>query len=115
MKKINLQIGGEYRDFFFGLGFLGNLLEKENINMSDIDAELTNNPFKWIPRIMYHSCAFGFIRKGEFIPFDAFDVAEWIDEVGMQSEVVTSFFTEFNQSLTKDVPEDKTKKKVTRK
>ena len=115
MKQITLTIGGEERIFYFGLGFLGNLLEKENINMTDIDAELTSNPFKWIPRIMYHSCAYGYIRKNEFAPFDAFSVSEWIDDVGMDSEVVKSFFTAFNQSLTKDVPEDKTKKKVIKK
>jgi hypothetical protein len=39
-------------------------------------------------------------------------MAEWIDEVGMDSEIVTSFFQAFTQSLTKDVPEDKSKKKI---
>jgi hypothetical protein len=112
MKKINLKIGGEYRDFYFGLGFLGNLLETEKIAMNEIDAKLAENPFKWIPLIMFHSCAFGFKRRNQFPDFDAFDVAEWIDEVGMDSEVVTSFFQAFTQSLTKDVPEDKSKKKI---
>ena len=112
MKKINLQIGGEYRDFYFGLGFLGNLLETEKIAMTEIDAKLAENPFKWIPLIMFHSCAYGFKRKGEFAPFDAFSFADWIDEVGMDSDVVKSFFEAFMQSLTKDVPEDKSKKKI---
>jgi hypothetical protein len=112
MKQITLNIGCEDRVFYFGLGFLGNLLESENIAMNEIDAKLAENPFKWIPLIMFHSCAFGFKRKGEFTPFDAFDVAEWIDQVGMDSEVVTSFFKAFTQSLTKDVPEDKSKKKI---
>lgn len=112
MKQITLTIGEKERVFHFGLGFLGNLLECENIAMNEIDAKLAENPFKWIPLIMYHSCAFGFKRRNEFPDFDAFDVAEWIDEVGMDSEVVTSFFQAFTQSLTKDVPEDKSKKKI---
>lgn len=112
MKQITLTIGEKERVFHFGLGFLGNLLEAENIAMNEIDAKLAENPFKWIPLIMYHSCAFGFKRRNEFPDFDAFDVAEWIDEVGMDSEVVTSFFQAFTQSLTKDVPEDKSKKKI---
>jgi hypothetical protein len=112
MKQITLNIGGEDRVFYFGLGFLGNLLESENIAMNEIDAKLAENPFKWIPLIMFHSCAYGFKRKGEFAPFDAFSFADWIDEVGMDSEVVTSFFQAFTQSLTKDVPEDKSKKKI---
>jgi hypothetical protein len=112
MKFIELELGGEKRTFYFGLGFLGNLLESENIGMNEIDAKLAENPFKWIPLIMYYSCAFGFKRKNEFAPFDAFDVAEWIDEVGMDSEVIKLFFQAFTQSLTKDVPEDKSKKKI---
>ena len=112
MKSITLNIGGEDRVFYFGLGFLGNLLESENIAMNEIDAKLAENPFKWIPLIMFYSCAFGFKHKGENPLFDAFDVADWIDEVGMDSEVVTSFFKAFTQSLTKDVPEDKSKKKI---
>ena len=112
MKKITLTIGGEERLFHFGLGFLGNLLESEKIAMTEIDAKLAENPFKWIPLIMFHSCAYGFKRKGEFAPFDAFSFADWIDEVGMDSDVVTSFFKAFMESLTKDVPEDKSKKKI---
>ena len=79
MKQITLNIGGEDRVFYFGLGFLGNLLESENISMNEIDDKLAENPFKWIPLIMFHSCAFGFKRKNEFPLFDAFDVADWID------------------------------------
>ncbi len=112
MKQITLNIGGEDRVFYFGLGFLGNLLESENIAMNEIDAKLAENPFKWIPLIMFYSCAYGFKRKGEYAPFDAFSVSDWIDEVGMDSEVVTDFFKAFTQSLTKDVPQDK--KKVTK-
>ncbi len=116
MKQITLNIGGEDRVFYFGLGFLGNLLESENIALTEIDSKLAENPFKWIPLIMYHSCAFGFKRKNEFPLFDAFDVADWIDEAGMESDVVVSFFTAFRQSLTKDVPKEKeTKKKVAKK
>jgi hypothetical protein len=112
MKSITLNIGGQERVFYFGLGFIGNLLETEKIQMTEIDAKLAENPFKWIPLIMFYSCAFGFKRRNEFPDFDAFDVAEWIDEVGMDSEVVKSFFEAFTQSLTKDVPEDKSKKKI---
>jgi hypothetical protein len=116
MKQITLNIGGEDRVFYFGLGFLGNLLEKENIQMNEIDAKLAENPFLWIPKILYHSCAFGYLKKGEFAPFDLFDVSDWIDEVGMNSVVVTDFFKAFTQSLTKDLPDNKdAKKKVTKK
>jgi len=114
MKKINLQIGGQYRDFYFGLGFLGNLLDTENLAMNEIDSKIAENPFKWIPEIMYHSVSFGYLRNNEFIDFTSFDVADWIDaDGGFECKNVTMFFEAFRLSLVKDVPEDK--KKVTAK
>jgi len=114
MNKIILNIGGEDREFRFGLGFIGNLLDSENISMNEIDGKLAENPFKWIPLIMYHSCAYAVKRTGNIPLFDSEDVADWIDESGgMASESVTAFFKAFNESLTKNVPEDKSKKKVT--
>lgn len=118
MKQITLEIGGENRTFHFGLGFLGNFLEKENIQFHEIDEKIKGNPFKWMPLIMYYSLAFGYTRKNEFVPFDAFDIAEWVDELGIDNSVVSDFFEAFRQSLIKDVPVSETKevkKKVTRK
>jgi len=118
MKKINLHIGGEYRDFYFGLGFLGNLLEKTGVQMHEIDAKIQANPFKWMPEIMYHSLAYGYIRKNETPDFDVFTISDWIDDDGgFDSKSVVDFFTAFGQSLRKDVPEQKeeVKKKVTKK
>lgn len=116
MKQIELELGGEKRTFYFGLGFLGNLLEKENVGVGEIDEKLINNPFKWMPLIMYHSLAWGYIKKNERPLFDAFDVQEWLDEVGLDDTVVIDFFTAFRQSLVKDVPQTKgDKKKATKK
>lgn len=116
MKQITLNLGGEERTFYFGLGFLGNLLEKENIGINEIDEKLVNNPFKWMPLIMYYSLVFGYTRKNEFAPFDAFDVAEWIDEIGIDDSTIVDFFNAFRQSLVKNVPLTKeVKKKVVKK
>jgi hypothetical protein len=110
MRSITLTIGNQERVFYFGLGFLGNLLESENIEFTEIDVKITQNPFKWIPLIMYYSCAFGFKRKNEFPPFDTFDFAEWIDEIGLDSDVIKNFFVAFRESLVKDVPVNNKKK-----
>ena len=118
MKQITLNIGGEERVFYFGLGFLGNLLEKTGVQMHEIDSKIQGNPFKWMPEIMYHSLAYGYIRKNENPGFDVFTISEWIDDDGgFDSKSVVDFFTAFGQSLRKDVPEQKeqTKKKVTKK
>jgi inorganic pyrophosphatase len=117
MKNITLNIGGQDRIFHFGLGFIGNLLHQSNLQMHEIDAKIQENPFKWVPEIMYQSLNYGYIRKGINADFDAFDVSEWIDdEGGFESDVVKSFFVGFVNSLNKDVPQDKTvKKKVMKK
>jgi len=117
MKKINLFIGGEYRDFYFGLGFLGNLLDKEGLMVHQIDDKIKENPFKWVPLIMFYSAAFGYARKSENAPFDSFDVADWIDNLEPNSTIIIDFFAAFRNSLQKDVPEqrEQSKKKVTKK
>jgi len=117
MKQITLNIGGKERVFYFGLGFLGNLLEKTGVQMHEIDAKIQGNPFKWMPEIMYYSLAYGYIRKNENPDFDTFDVSDWIDdEGGFESKNVTDFFNAFRQSLQKDVPnQPESKKKVTKK
>lgn len=114
MKKTNLFIGGQYRDFYFGLGFLGRLLDETNTDMSDLDRLRTANPFKWLPLMMFHSCAYGYIREGKEHDFVLQDVINWIDEVDV--EILKQFNTAFIASLTKDVPmQPDTKKKVTTK
>lgn len=115
MNKIRLNLGGKTREFHFGLGFIGSFLEASKISMSEIDVKLQENPFKYIPEMMYHSLKYADLRNGNEIDFDAFDVAEWIDEVGgIGSKVVVDFSTAFFQSLIKDVPkQEEDKKKVT--
>jgi len=139
MKKINLQIGGQYRDFYFGLGFLGNLLETENVQLHEIETNLLKNSYKWMPLIMFHSLAWGYIKEGQDVPFNAIKIADWIDDltefddvevvlkinddgtketttVKLQT-VVRTFFKAFWESINKNVPEQKeeVKKKVTKK
>lgn len=113
MNKINLFIGGQYRDFHFGLGFLGNLLEETNTNMVDFDEKRTSNPFKWVPLMMFHSCAWGFIREGKTVDFTLQDMINWIDDTDV--ETLQKFNEAFVNSLVKNVPIDTSKKKVTKK
>ena len=114
MKKINLFIGGKYRDFYFGLGFLGRLLEETGTNMQDFDRLRMENPFKWVPLMMFHSCAYGYVREGKEADFVLQDVINWIDETDVAT--LQSFNTAFINSLIKDVPtQPGVKKKVNKK
>jgi hypothetical protein len=116
MKQITLNIGGQDRTFYFGLGFLGNLLEKENLTLQELGIKITENPYKWSPLIMHYSLAWGCEREGKTIDVTPLDVSDWLDEVGLKSDVVTAFDTALIASLTKDVPaQEEGKKKVTKK
>lgn len=141
MKQIELELGGEKRMFYFGLGFLGNLLEKENIQLHEIEEKLLKNSYKWMPLIMYYSLSWRYEKKGEFPPFDAFDVADWIDELTEFDDievvlklnedgsketttvqlptVVRAYFKAFWESINKNVPkqpeQEENKKKALKK
>lgn len=113
MKSITLNIGGQDRVFHFGLGFLGNLLEETNTNMVDFDEKRLANPFKWVPLMMFHSCAYGYIREGKEVDFTLQNMINWIDETDV--ETLQKFNEGFVNSLVKNVPVDTSKKKVTKK
>ena len=113
MKSIILNIGGQDRTFHFGLGFLGNLLEETNTNMVDFDEKRLANPFKWVPLMMFHSCAYGYIREGKEVDFTLQNMIEWIDDTDV--ETLQKFNEAFVNSLVKNVPIDTSKKKVTKK
>lgn len=114
MKSITLNIGGQERIFYFGLGFLGNLLEETDTNMADFDEKRLSNPFKWIPLMMYHSCAYGCIRENKDVDFTLQDMINWIDDTTV--ETLQKFNDGFVNSLVKNVPiQEDSKKKVTKK
>jgi hypothetical protein len=117
MKKITLLLGGQNRDFHFGIGFLGMFLEKNNIKISEVMDFIKDNPFKAVPELMYCSLLFNYQRSGLQVDFDSWDVAEWIDEAGgINGPEVEQFSNAFLQSMVKDVPTTPdVKKKVTTK
>lgn len=112
MNKITLNLGGQDRVFYFGLGFLGSMLENENISITDFDQLKLSNPFRYYHLLMYHSLAWGYIRVNEEVPFTKLDVVNWIDE---ENDVIEKFEKALTQSLVKDVPVTDIKKKVTKK
>lgn len=117
MNKITLKLGGKDREFHFGIGFIGLFLEKSGIQMAEIDQRIKENPFKLIPEMMYYSTLFADQRAGNEVDYDAYSVAEWIDDGGgINGKEVIEFTTAFFQSLVKDVPaQTEVKKKVTKK
>lgn len=107
MKQITIKD----RTYYFGLGFLGNLIANSELTMLNIDSQLLENPFKTMPTIMYHSLAYGYLKQGLSPDFDIYDICEWLDE---DETLGVQFMEAFRNSMVKDVPvvvEDEAKKK----
>lgn len=115
MKYMQLDIQGKKIGFNFGLGFLGQFIEKSGIAFTELDTELEKNPFKVIPSLMYHSASYNSKRKGEDEPFTEYELIDIIDTLGgFDSNEVSQFLNAFTESMTKDVPKsegDKISKK----
>jgi hypothetical protein len=117
MKSITLNIGGQERIFYFGLGFLGNLLEKENLSLQELGKETQKNPYKWTPLIMLYSLEWGYERIGEKSGITLIQISEWLDDCGgTEGEIANVFSENLINSLTKNVPtQPEVKKKVMKK
>lgn len=111
--KITLNLGGKDREFHLGLGFIGYLLDEENIGFVEFGTKEQMNPFKWTPIKMYHSLKYNLIfsdRESE-IDFNLKDVIQWIDDTDLST--LQKFNQAYHSALTKDVPvEDKKKVKA---
>lgn len=98
----------------FGIGTIGLFLEHTDLNFSQLFDALKNNPFKYIPILIYCSILYPKRRNEEVIDFSLYDVMDWVDKIGgINAKEVQTFLEDFTKSMVKDVPESKeTKKKM---
>lgn len=121
MNEIELTINGKKLKFTFGLGFLGEVLENNDISIDDLLVKIDRNPFKWIPTIMYASTKYSYSLEGKELDFTLQDMFKWTDQEGGLTDknlTVVKFIEAFRASLFKNVPEDDSKaskKKVVKK
>lgn len=117
MKKINLTIGGKNYTYWFGLGFIGELLDETGLDIQEVFSKVQKNPFKYLPKMMYLSAKYGANREGkEFEPKNEFYFVDLIEVEGGFTAIgegnVKAFLEAFILSITKDVPiEDEPQKK----
>ncbi len=103
--KITLHIGGKDREFHFGLGFLGELVDSFEMPVELIGTKLSLNPIKYTPIIMYCSAVYALNRKGEKVEFTQYDFIDWIEELGgISCKEVEEFSSALVASMTKNVP-----------
>lgn len=104
------------REFRFGLGFLNKLIEGTGKDLATIGQESQTNRAVIVPLLMYYSLIYSYERQGIEVDFDKNDIYDLIDENGgLDGDFWTAFISAFNDSLTKDVPEDKKKVAKTKK
>ena len=103
-------------DFRFGIGFLGRLLKRVDLDIQELLQEVSKNPFDMIPVIMYESAKYGFDRKGEEFNYTVYDFIDFIDaDGGIQSKSIERFLKAFTDSIMEDVPKEEnvsTEKKI---
>lgn len=104
--KIDIVFEDKTLSFFFGLSFLGDFLENQSIELSDIDEKLQKNPFKFIPLLMYESYKHASKRIGNNNILDYYKFTDVLESVGgLGALQVQQFIQAFTESLTKNVPE----------
>jgi hypothetical protein len=94
-------------EFHFGMGFLGELLSGLDLDISEMMAEVSKNPFKMIPIIMHGAAKYGAERKGKEFDYTVYDFIDFIDaDGGITAKSVEKFLEAFTNSMTKDVPKE---------
>jgi len=112
-KVAKIRLGGKDRTFHFGMGFLGLFIENTTTTMESLEEDMSKNPFKVLPELMYYSLVYGFVRNDIKPDFSKYDVSDWIDENGgVDSASVKSFIDLLGKSMNPDLPKEKTVKTV---
>ena len=112
MNYIELEIQEKKRGFKLGLGFLGELLEVMDIDVSELQTKLGKNPFKIIPLMMFNAYKYDCERKGNTMELSQNDFIDYVEDKGFESSEIMGFINTFTKSMVKDVPKSDSKKKV---
>lgn len=93
MNYIKLNIGGKERGAKLGLGFLDRVQKEEGLTFDEVLNKANT------PTLLFHSLAYNVERSGEKLDFNKHDVYDWLDEIGLQSPVISEFQIAFFNSL----------------
>jgi len=95
------------KDFHFGIGFLNELIDGTGLKLEELGIQ---NDTVLMPKLMYYSLLYSYKRNDKPVDFNIYDVNDWIDE--NKDDFCVLFMTAFYESMYKDVPTDKSKKKA---
>ncbi len=106
MNYIKLNIGGKERGAKLGLGFLEKALKGEKIGVQELFLRVEQEALTFLPKLLFYSLAFNCERANEKIDFDIYDVMDWVDEIGINSDEFKKFQISFYESIKTHLPED---------
>jgi hypothetical protein len=105
MNNLKLTINGKEIEFYFGLGFLGEALDGIDISISELGAKVSENPYLYVPKLMYYSASYGYKRKGQETPFSYFDLLDDIEnDGGFSNDNLNTFLNKLTESMSMNVP-----------
>jgi len=104
MNHIDIEIGGKKRTVRFGIKVIGDCIKHTNQDAGDFFTSLSKNSFESLPLIFFYGIKYDIERSGGIIDFTLFDVCEWLEETGLESETVDSVTKRFIRSLYENVP-----------
>lgn len=104
-KYIKLNIGGKERGLKFGIGFLQQFTEQENMSITDMLVKFETDSFLTVPKMIYHSLSYNDKLAGNSIDYTVNDVYDWVDDLGIQSETVTRYCETFLESIKVHFPQ----------
>ena len=106
MNTTAITINGSEVLLKFGIWTLARLVDR-GYKMKDLAEMLNNNPFDFIPVLIYLGAC-----NAKGMSLDAYDEVifwDYVDEVGLGSKEVTKVINCFTNSLSRDVPNEEKK------
>ena len=104
MNKVTLVIDKKKIEFHLGVGFLGELLDEQKCDITEMFNRIGTNIYKHLPILMESSARYALYRKGKQPKYKLVDFLDMIDNEGLNSPVLIEFMRHFNNSVNKDVP-----------
>ena len=117
IQEIKLNLGNEERTFSFGIIYLGNVLERLDVDYNTMLEKVSKNPFKYAPILMFESLKNTQKRIGKDVDFTEDDLVDWLEKenllgVDIMLKFINAFMgTQENKTPVNEVDSDNVKKK----
>ena len=96
IQEIKLKLNGQEYTFSFGILFLGEVLERLDLDYNSLLQKVSKNPFKYAPILMEESLRNTAKRINKNIDFTYTDIANWLEkEESLGVDVMLQFIHAF--------------------